>query len=254
MKLSSIIFIAFLIHCYSWGQEVDPDISFHIPSIQQEATSIWRTINDIDFFEQQGYSIHLPQDPLIDELVLKSKNNSFGNEDFSVIYELLESKVFEENSYRLALDKVNEQESLINNMIQQLVSSKEAWNWPFNIFEHYKVVFTLYGSGGSYDPESGIITLFTTKEGNFKNYKNPANTIIHEIVHLGIEHSIVMKHNLSHPYKERVVDKIVYLMFSDVLPNYKIQEFGELSIDDYLIEKEDLVNLSSLIGEHIPQD
>ncbi|MEL6485337.1 MAG: hypothetical protein AAFP96_10885, partial [Bacteroidota bacterium] len=41
------------------------------PSVELEATSVWRTINDIGFFEKQGYRINLPKGELIDSLVTK---------------------------------------------------------------------------------------------------------------------------------------------------------------------------------------
>lgn len=51
---------------------------------------------------------------------------------------------------------------------------------------------------------------------------NKLTTIIHEIVHMGIENTIVKRYNLSHSEKEYVVDMICseYLK----LPKYKIQE------------------------------
>jgi len=43
------------------SQTVIPRIEIVEPNIEQEATSIWRTINDIDFFEEQGYNINIPK-------------------------------------------------------------------------------------------------------------------------------------------------------------------------------------------------
>lgn len=198
-------------------------ISIRIPTIEQEATSIWRTINAIEFLEQQGYKIHLPENDLIDSLILKSKNGEFGNEDFPQIYNLLEANIYKESNYALALNQAKTQEALINTLVHQLVTVKNSWNWSFKTFEQYPVLFTLYGTGGSYDPDLGTVTLFTTKEGRFMNYDKPANTIIHEIVHMGIEQSIVQKYNLPHGLKERIVDTIVFLLFKESLPEYKIQ-------------------------------
>jgi len=66
------------------------------------------------------------------------------------------------------------------------------------------------------------------------NYDNPANTIIHEIVHMGIEKSIIQKYNLSHGLKERIVDTIVYVLFGEFLPEYKVQNMGDTKIDKFL--------------------
>lgn len=232
-----------------WSQETGMRFSVNIPTIEQEATSIWKTINDIEFFEKQGYTINLPKDKLIDSLIIKSKKGTFGNIDYSSIYGLLESKIFSESDYLLALAEVQEQEQLINRMILQIDSLKKFWDWDFGMHKNYAVVFTLYGSGGSYDPTSGTVTLFATKDGGFKNYRNPSNTIIHEIVHIGIENSIVQKYNLPHTLKERIVDAIVFLLFNDLLPEYKIQNMGDTKIDDYLKDKTDINNLGKILGD-----
>ncbi|MCI4671925.1 MAG: hypothetical protein MRZ79_27530 [Bacteroidia bacterium] len=226
-----------------FSQDSSPKISVNIPSIQQEATSIWRTINDIEFLEKLGYQIALPKHSTIDSLISKSRAGNFGNEDFPTIYQLLESGIYDIQDYQSAFRKVIEEETLLNEMIKEIYDSKDSWDWDFTFYKSYPVVFTLYGTGGSYDPNSGRVTLFTTTGGKFKQYSNPANTIIHEIVHLGMEKSIVQKHQLSHELKERIVDKFVYLMFLDRLPDYKIQNMGEQRIDDHLQKRADLEKL-----------
>lgn len=246
----NVVIMLLLLGVSSQSQAQSEVVSAVIPTIQQEATSIWRTINDITFFEKQGYTVNLPQAELIDSFIVKSKNGTFGNDDFQLIYELLESKVYNESSYKLALEKIYDKRQLIHEMIYQLASDKNDWAWDFKMFKQYHVVLTLYGSGGSYDPNTGSITLFTTEKGDFKNYEHPENTIIHEIVHIGIEKSIVEKHNLSHVEKEGLVDQFVYVMFEESLPNYKIQHFGDTKMDELIKEKDDLKRLESIINEY----
>lgn len=221
------------------------------PTIQQETSSIWRTINGYTFFEKQGYTINLPKDSLIDSLITKSKNGTFGNDDFSAIYTLLETKFFHQKNYEQAKQKVENEINLLNDLIAQLDSDKNQWHWNFNMFDKYKVVFTLYGTGGSYDPDEGVITLLTNLEGRFIKYENPAHTIIHEITHMGMEYSIVQKFNLTHGLKERLVDTFVYLMFKEQLPEYKIQTMGNENIDKYLNKKKDLVSLNKIVSDFI---
>lgn len=198
MKLIKIILFFFLIISISCkSQERVSRIEIIQPTVQQEATSIWRTINDYTFLEKQGYTITLPEHSLIDSLVTKSKNGTFGNDDFSLIYTLLESNFFNLENYEKAKQKVENELNLLNDFIGEIDSARNHWDWKFNMFDKYKVVFTLYGTGGSYDPDEGIITLLTNEEGGFMKYKNPAYTIIHEISHMGMEYSIVQKYNLS---------------------------------------------------------
>ncbi|MEO1652336.1 MAG: hypothetical protein AAFU64_02225 [Bacteroidota bacterium] len=243
MKLKCILFIFFFSQFAGSSSAQNYKAVVELPSLQQEASSVWRTIRDISFFERAGYTVHLPQDPLIDSLILKSKNGSFGNDDFSSIFQLLESSIYQEKEYAAALQKVKAQLPLINQMIQEIAKTKDSWNWDFKMYDTYRVVLTLYGSGGSYDPDQGVITLFTTTDGVFKNYTNPANTIIHEVVHIGIEQSLIQNLKLSHVRKERTVDKMVKILFGDRLPNYRVQNMGDTEVDTYLKEKKDLQNL-----------
>jgi len=217
------------------------------PTIEQEATSIWRTINDITFFENQGYTINLPKDSLIDRLIVKSKEGKFGNEDLPVIYDFVENKIYDQNDYDKAIQKLTDHTRLIDSLVDKISATSKDWDWKFKLFDEYKIVFTLYGTGGSYDPDEGLITLLTNKEGNFMNYENPANTVIHEIVHIGIEHSIIRKYNVTHPLKERIADNFVHLNYGESLPNYKVQQMGDERLDAYIKDKDDFKDLETVI-------
>ncbi|MBL4708456.1 MAG: hypothetical protein JKY48_08475 [Flavobacteriales bacterium] len=252
MRLIKLLLVAFPIISFSCKSQTRVSrIEIVQPTVEQEATSIWRTINDITFFEKQGYTIKLPKDSLIDSLITKSKNGAFGNEDFPVIYTLVETKVFKQKNYAQAKLEVENQIDLINDFVSEIDTKKSQWDWKFKMFDKYKVVFTLYGTGGSYDPDEGVITLFTNIEGGFMKYKNPAYTIIHEITHMGMEYSIVRKYKLAHGLKERIVDTFVYLMFQEKLPEYKIQNIGDENIDRHLNKKRDIESLNSIISEFV---
>lgn len=251
-SLKNIILLICLLSQFSCSAQVAKNqVQLGLPSIQQEATSIWRTINDINFLEQQGYQINLPKNDEIQSLISKSKSKNFGNEDFNAIYNLLEAGIYNKDNYEEALTKVKAQKALMDSLLVQLKSAKEKWNWEFKLFDAYPIVFTLYGTGGSYDPESGTVTLLTNSKGNFMKYEKPAYTIMHEIIHMGIEASIVQKYNLPHGLKERIVDKITYLLFKDSLPEYKIQNMGDPEIDQYLNSREDIKHLNSSIERYL---
>lgn len=247
MNLPKIV-VVFSIICFSCKLQAQQSrIEIVIPSIEQEATSIWNTINDISFFKEQGYLIHLPEDPLIDSLILKSEIGSFGNDDFPVIYRLVERNYYEVENYETAKQKVEQQLELLNGFIHEIESQRNGWDWTFQLFDSYQVLFTLYGTGGSYDPEKGIITLFTNEKGEFMKYENPAYTIIHEITHMGMEQSIVLKHQLSHELKERVVDTFVSLMFQEKIPGYQIQKMGDEDIHEHLKNTTDIESLNAIL-------
>jgi hypothetical protein len=151
MKLRKTILVAifFLNANISLSQESENRLSILIPTVEQEATSVWRTINDIELFNKQGYNINLPHCKQIDSLLIKSKNGMFNNNDYSSIYELIESDVFNKDNYLAVYEKVKQQELIINTMIMQLDSLRNLWDWDFKMFANYNVLFTLYGSGGS---------------------------------------------------------------------------------------------------------
>lgn len=244
--VSALVFFIAALPCFS--QVSDRWIEIVPPSVEDETTSIWRTINDITFLEKQGYTINLPKGELIDSLIARSKKGDFGNDDFSTIFEFVETKVFRPESYAAALKKIEDQIPLMNELINSIEANKDQWDWTFNTFHIYKIHLTLYGTGGSYDPDEGTVTLLTNEKGEFKNYQNPTNTIIHEITHIGMEYSLVRKYKLPHGLKERVVDTFVYLMFKDQLPQYRIQNMGDTRIDNYLKELKDIKTLNRTLA------
>ena len=249
--LALIIFLLAFIGVSSFkGQAQKARIQIVTATIEQEASSIWRTINDIHFFEKQGYQIHLPQAPLIDSLVAKSKLGAFANDDYPAIYNLLEQGYFDPEDYQQATVKVQEQLPMLHQFIREIEAAKGNWDWDFRMFDHYQIVFTLYGTGGSYDPDEGMVTLLTNREGKFMKYQNPAYTIIHEITHMGMEYSLVQKHQLAHGLKERLVDSFVFLMFQSQLPGYEIQNMGDPALDTFLRGKKDIDSLNRFLSEY----
>ena len=218
-----------------------------IPSAEAEAQYIWMTLQDLPFFQQNNYQISLPESPLMEELKDKALKGNLSSDDFSSFKTYFSEKVYDRSQYQQGYERVVEQLPLLNGFVKQIDRSKRAWE--FKSFPIYRVLLTLYGPGGSFNPEIGQVLLYTTPQGGFKQYKNPANTIIHEIVHIGIEESIVQNYQLSHQFKERVVDQFVLLSFGKKLPQYRLQNMGETRIDAYLKNKKSLKDLIPYIEQ-----
>ena len=246
MKLIVVIFCLYTSCATSQNR-----ISINIPSAQQETDYIWRTIIDTKFFEEHNYQVSLPNGPLIEELKTKSKTNSLSDNDYERLKKFVSDHVYDLEDYQKGYEKIKHQQDLINKMINEL--QVDDYSWTFKEYENYDVNLTLYGPGGSYNPDEGSLLMYTSAEGQFKNYDNPANTIIHEIIHIGIEESIIAKYNVSHPLKERIVDTIVSLHFKKYLPDYRIQDMGEYSIDPHLKNKEDMINLERTVGDIVKE-
>lgn len=222
-------------------------IQINIPTAQAEAAYVWRNIQDIAFFEEHGYDLSLPKGALIDSLITKVKANQLSENDFPALQRFMESQVYNRETYLAAYAKIENRKPLINEMIRELETIEK--DWDFKSFDVYQVNLTLYGPGGSYNPDDGSILIYTTANGGFKNYVDPANTIIHEVIHIGIENAIVSAFNIPHPTKERIVDHFVLLNFKDRLPDYRMQNMGNTEIDSLLKEKKDLKQLAELLKE-----
>lgn len=226
-------------------------ISVNIPTAEEESEYIWRTIQDIDFFEKNNYQIALPEGSFIEKLKTKAKSGNLFESDHEALRIFVRDSVYNRADYNRGYQKIVNELQLINSLIREI--EKLDLNWNFKQFDMYEVNLTLYGPGGSYNPDEGSILIFTTTDGKFKNYANPTNTIIHEIVHIGIEEAIVNKHQVPHTLKERIVDTFVSLNFKQRLPDYRVQDMGEYRIDSYLKTKGDLKELDKFV-QRIQQD
>jgi hypothetical protein len=87
------------------------------------------------------------------------------------------------------------------------------------------------------------------EQGNFARM-NPIQTVVHEIVHLGIENSVVRKYKLNHWEKERLVDLVCQRKFGEIFPDYQLQEKGDSRIDSYITD-EALNNLPLAIKKYV---
>lgn len=222
-------------------------IVVNIPSAKTEAEYIWRTIQDTKFFEENNYQVSLPKGNLINQLKEGSKTDNLQNDDYEKLVKFIRDSIYNKDDYQEGYDKIKNELHLINKMIQQIDTSQLKWN--FRAFETYQVNLTLYGPGGSYNPDEGSVLIYTTSSGQFKNYDNPANTIMHEVVHIGIEESIISNYNVPHSLKERIVDTFVALNFGQYLPQYKIQDMGDYRLDEFVKEVSDLNELDQIVQQ-----
>ena len=236
-------FIGLLMICSGTTEKSRLDII--VPSPEEEAEYIWNTLQDIKLLEEFGYPISLPQGELIESLKAKSRAGELEEGDLEELKKFMREKVYRKEDYAKGNAKIQACQLLLNSFIDQL--EKHAWSWNFKTFEVYEIHLTLYGSGGSYNAEDGGIWIFTNPEGGFRQYDNPANTLIHEIVHIGVEASIIGKYKVPHSLKERIIDQFVLLCFGEHLPDYTLQDMGDYRIDAYLKKKEDLEQLDQFV-------
>lgn len=87
------------------------------------------------------------------------------------------------------------------------------------LFSSYGIKLTKYGTGGSYNTKRRTVTLLV--EG--KDRRELLCTLVHEMVHIGIQH-LVERYKITHWRKERLVDLLVAKNFPKLKLMQKTRE------------------------------
>lgn len=171
------------------------------------------------FFRQNNYEVALPA-----HQAFAPDRPSYGSQS------LFESEVYLEEDFAKAIQVIQQDAAILRGALEWFSAVE-----PVDDLRHYgryEVRLTLYGPGGSYDPETGVITLLTTRTGTFKG-GGGVHTIVHEMMHLVLE-ELVQKFGLTHWEKERLVDFMVQRELGGLLPDAVLQPQGEAGLDPYL--------------------
>jgi len=246
---TGILFCVLLLGTNVFGvQSPYPNIAFHASTAEEEANYVWDLIRNIEFFNQNGYRISLPTNSLIDDLKTKALQNQLQQEDYQKLKEAFEKEIYNPDKYKLGLIQLEETKDKVVKCFPIFLDYQDKWG--FKIFPHYKVKLTLYGPGGSYNFSSGEIIMLTRENGGFITGE-PSETIIHEMIHIGIEEIIIEKYNLAHWVKERIVDKFIDYHFRNLFPNYWMHNKGDTTIDPYLNHPDSWERLPYYINEYV---
>ena len=209
-----------------------PKIVFRPNTAHEEFQQIVRTIKRKKFYEQKGYTYKLPEIAMLREPISPKLETK--------ALEIFIQSEYDEGFYKAGMSALENKRDVVENAVK--VFSKWNNKWEFFILDSYNIRLTRYGSGGSYNASTGDIVILTTREGCFKRGSNPAHTIIHEAVHIGLEKNFIKKYGLTHEQKERLVDLVVVQHFDTFIPEYKLQNIGDTTIDKFLNLK-DMVSL-----------
>jgi len=213
-------------------------------SARQETELIWDKLQMIKFLDNLGYTISLPKHPLVDELLLKARAGKLIDADYQKLSKLMEQEVYCLEDYQAGIESIN---AHLNGDLYFPFLEEYNKLWNFKLFDNYEVRLTLYGPGGEYRPDSGTIIMLTTKSGSFRRGPNPLETLIHEMIHIGLEEAIIQTYNIPHIVKEQIVDLFVQFHFSELLPNYIMQQFMPNNIKHYLKTQADWEGLSIVL-------
>jgi hypothetical protein len=186
------------------------------------------------FLDQYGYTPYLsfPADSAIADLQQKAREKKLEDKDYQTLLNLMQQR-YSADDYLKAAQEISTSFTVVSQTWPVFEKFNRAWD--FKLFPVYTVQLTLYGTGGSYDPDTGNIIMRMTEEGSFVEGTNPADIIIHESVHLGIE-PLIQQYAIDQRVKERIVDRFVQDNFHWLVPDYTMQptSFTDASIDPYL--------------------
>jgi len=247
--LRHIFFLTlFLAYNFLLASEPSPEVIFR-PQTPQEAFSFVEYVaNRLSWYKENGYNMALPVHPNL-EILYKNPQQLSENEK-NELKEVFVTQIYDEHAFDSSLAKITEARSSVTKGLEIL--STLSKNWNFDCKRKYQVVLTLYGPGGNYNASSGTVIVLTTERGSFCR-KSPAEIILHEIVHIGIEESIVKQYKLTHWEKERLVDVICQHCLSKILPNYWMQPQGDKRIDDFVDEYAIIHDHPSSIARFVKQ-
>ena len=222
--------------------------SVNISTAQQEADYTCDLIEGIDYFTSRGYTPEFPDHPLIDSMVEESSQGRFDRAQCASLDSLFEEDIYQARLYNRPYRRVIRALPALDQAHDVFMQYNQKWD--FRTFDHYEILLTLYGPGGMFDTKTGKIWLMITDAGSFKMGDDPANVIVHEAVHIGLDEPIVERFGLSQGVTEHLVDRFITDHFHDLLPDYEAQELGDLSIDPYLNHPDSWERLPEYIAQY----
>jgi len=124
--------------------------------------------------------------------------------------EIFMNQVYNENDLRIFDEHLSEHGPKILQQVADTLSPFiEKWNSDVKIPKEIKI-YTSYGGGGSYHySDCGDIGLIILRITSGRANTKGINIVIqHELIHILIDIPIILKYNVPHQLKERIVDII----------------------------------------------
>jgi len=203
-----------------------PKLLIRRPTPDEEYERVVFYLQNLFWYEKNGYDLILPQHPLFLRLTHSGANlDILGSE---ATRKLFAKEVYDANSYADGLEELENDRSVIELAFTKFQNLQQQWG--FKVCPKYEIVLTRYGTPGSYDYKLGKIIVSTQSTWSLRQ------TVIHEAVHIGIEEIVVQPHRLKHWEKERLVDLLCIRIAKRLLPGYTLQPQGDKRIDPFVSE------------------
>jgi hypothetical protein len=156
-------------------------------SLDFETHRVFETIKKLNWYDRYGYKVCIPR------ALQKSTSLSRKNLTKQDIKKAV-SKEYNKENYKKISEKLHH---LLVKTFPYI--AKKFTDFNLRLRPAYVLFLTRYGTNGSYDTPNVIIVNFWKK-----SLKRILNILIHEMIHLTIEKSVI-KHKLTHAQKERRV-------------------------------------------------
>lgn len=213
---------------------------------EEEAAYVNHLLDRLPFYQEHGYSIVLPNSPVVDQFA-SSKSSSERARLREQLTQMVRVELYSPEDYSVGLRRIKEEADVVRKAIEECRRFENRWG--FAILPAYTIILTRYGTGGSYNLREGRIIIRTDADGGFKR-KSPSHTVVHEMVHIGVERCIVERFHLSHIEKERVVDLVCSIGLEGILREYEVSQRGDTRLDSY-ITRETLHDLPSAVADFV---
>lgn len=189
------------------------ELSIQRMTREQERDRLEHTIRNVPWYMQHQYVQNLAF-PEIPEFILLKKLTPQSTEEEvrSAIQKALDKVPNVINAISPVDERYVTTERLFDQEIRAVelafLEAKRLQNqFGFALKNRYELLFTLFGTGGSYNVDQARVIRLTTRDGMIYG-RTPAAGFIHEFTHIGVEH-IVQEYQLSQIEKEVFVDCLV---------------------------------------------
>ena len=208
----------------------------------EEFEYLMKVLGKMEFYNQHGYKIPIPDHPFF--LNISNNLDLLKSLDIEKARAIFKTEIYKSQFFEKGIETVKKDIEIVEKAVKKMRGWK---NWKFKLFPKYEIRLTAYGPGGSYDFKNGTITIKTKESGEFGRV--PYHVIVHEIIHIGIEESIVKKFELTHLEKEGLVDSICAKHFDDLLIDYVVQGRGDKEVFN-LVSKDNSMELPKIIKKY----
>ncbi len=215
-------------------------------SASQEFERLWEHLLEMQFLKDNGYKPVWPDSPRFAPVIEAAPD--LEQFDKTELQNFIESSIYDVDFFTPGITAIETARPIIEQGLIKL--SNLADPWDYKLFDTYHILLTSYGTNGSYDTDSGQIVIRVDKEGMGSTFHGHDAVVLHEIIHLGIESSIVLKYQLSHWEKEHTVDLITKFLLGDIVAKYYMQPQGDNRLDEF-VKKESLDTLPQHIEDYI---